>query len=40
MEVCRHGGEEFLVVLPNMTHKQAMEFTGQLKKYSVMNNIV
>lgn len=32
MEVCRHGGEEFLVVLPNMNHKQAMEFTGELKK--------
>ncbi len=32
MEVCRHGGEEFLVVLPNMPHKQAMEFAGELKK--------
>ncbi len=32
MEVCRHGGEEFLVVLPNMSHKQAMEFAGELKK--------
>ncbi len=32
MEVCRHGGEEFLVVLPNMSHKKAMEFAGELKK--------
>ncbi len=32
MEVCRHGGEEFLVVLPNTNHKKAMEFAGELKK--------
>ncbi len=31
-EVARHGGEEFLVVLPQTPHYKAMEFAGQLHK--------
>ncbi len=31
-EVARHGGEEFLVVLPHTPHYKAMEFAGQLHK--------
>ncbi len=44
-EVCRHGGEEFLVVLPHCTHKEAMKFAGKLKKeictdqYRVVDNM-